>query len=90
MLKNSNSISNNQKTIGKSITFEGIGLHTGLKSKVTILPSPANTMGSSAHLDTSSSSSADTPPRPQLPPPSNSSPFYGFHTHVSTNLQDGR
>ena len=43
MLKNSNSISNNQKTIGKSITFEGIGLHTGLKSKVTILPSPANT-----------------------------------------------
>tara|TARA_B100000700_G_C14913537_1_gene793486 strand:+ start:263 stop:1183 length:921 start_codon:yes stop_codon:yes gene_type:complete len=33
----------NQKTINTNITFEGVGLHTGINSKVTIKPSPPNT-----------------------------------------------
>ena len=31
-----------QQTISKQIRFEGIGLHTGKKSKLTILPSKDN------------------------------------------------
>ena len=33
----------NQKTINSSLSFEGVGLHTGINSKVTIKPSPPNT-----------------------------------------------
>ncbi len=33
----------NQKTISKPLLFEGIGLHTGLVSRVKIIPSEANT-----------------------------------------------
>ena len=33
----------NQKTLKKSIKFEGVGLHTGKKSSITILPSKPNT-----------------------------------------------
>ena len=32
----------NQKTIAKIVNFEGIGLHTGLISKVRLLPAPEN------------------------------------------------
>ena len=32
----------NQKTVNKTISFEGIGLHTGKISKVAIKPAPAN------------------------------------------------
>ena len=33
----------NQKTLSKSVKFEGIGLHTGKKTSITILPSKPNT-----------------------------------------------
>ena len=32
-----------QKTVSKKISFEGIGIHTGLKSKLNILPAEPNT-----------------------------------------------
>ena len=32
----------NQKTINSNVTFEGIGLHTGINSKITIKPSSPN------------------------------------------------
>ena len=32
-----------QKTLSENVTFEGIGLHTGKKSVVKILPSNADT-----------------------------------------------
>ena len=32
-----------QKTISKKISFQGIGVHTGEKVKINILPSEANT-----------------------------------------------
>ena len=32
-----------QKTVSKKISFEGIGIHTGLKSKLDILPAEPNT-----------------------------------------------
>ena len=32
-----------QKTISKKLSFEGIGIHTGLKSKIDILPAEPNT-----------------------------------------------
>jgi len=33
----------NQKTLKKSVKFEGVGLHTGKKASITILPSKPNT-----------------------------------------------
>ncbi len=33
----------NQKTINANVTFEGVGLHTGVNSKITIKPSAPNT-----------------------------------------------
>ncbi len=33
----------NQKTLKKSVKFEGVGLHTGKKTSITILPSKPNT-----------------------------------------------
>ena len=33
----------NQKTLKKSVKFEGVGLHTGKKSSITVLPSKPNT-----------------------------------------------
>ena len=33
----------NQKTLKKAVKFEGVGLHTGEKASITILPSKANT-----------------------------------------------
>ena len=33
----------NQKTLKKAVKFEGVGLHTGEKSSITILPSKPNT-----------------------------------------------
>ena len=32
----------NQKTVNSNVTFEGIGLHTGINSKITIKPSSPN------------------------------------------------
>ena len=32
----------NQKTLQKSVTFEGVGLHSGLSSKVKVLPASEN------------------------------------------------
>ena len=32
-----------QKTIGKPVFLEGVGLHTGSKVKLSFLPAPANT-----------------------------------------------
>src|SRR5687768_4636070 len=32
-----------QTTIGSEVSLEGIGLHTGNKSKITFRPAPANT-----------------------------------------------
>ncbi|HEX05105.1 MAG TPA: UDP-3-O-[3-hydroxymyristoyl] N-acetylglucosamine deacetylase, partial [Bacteroidetes bacterium] len=31
----------NQRTIGKEVTIEGTGLHTGVKTRMTFKPSPA-------------------------------------------------
>ena len=31
-----------QKTINNKINFEGVGLHSGLKSKLTLHPAPVN------------------------------------------------
>ncbi len=31
-----------QRTIGKEVSYEGIGLHTGLNVKITLLPAPVN------------------------------------------------
>ncbi len=36
-------MSYNQKTIGKDVSIQGIGLHTGLEINVTIKPAPENT-----------------------------------------------
>ena len=33
----------NQKTINQKITFEGVGLHTGNKVKLSLIPSAPNT-----------------------------------------------
>ena len=35
-------LSNFQKTLSKKISFEGIGLHTGLKSKINLIPLDGN------------------------------------------------
>ena len=43
MIKNEVSIPDNQRTISKIITFQGIGLHSGKKCKVSIKPSMENT-----------------------------------------------
>ena len=32
-----------QKTVSKKISFEGIGVHTGIKSKLDILPAEPDT-----------------------------------------------
>ena len=32
----------NQKTVNSNVNFEGIGLHTGINSKITIKPSSPN------------------------------------------------
>ena len=39
MIRNEVSISENQRTISKKITFEGVGLHMGEKCKTSIMPS---------------------------------------------------
>ena len=35
-------MTDNQKTIKSAVTLEGIGLHTGEKTTLSILPAPAN------------------------------------------------
>ena len=42
---------NNQKTISKPIKFDGIGLHSGVKSTIRVLPSPKNSGISFKRID---------------------------------------